>query len=653
MVPEIGQLSLCFAAALALGGILTGYLGNLTSNHKLQEAVYSLVVGQFVFVFFAFLSLVFSFLVDDFSVAYVANHSNTILPWQYKVSAVWGGHEGSLLLWIWIMTAWMLAVVFHRFSYPRYFLGNVLSTLCFLNLGFLCFCIFTSNPFDRFIPLTPMEGADLNPVLQDFGLIIHPPLLYMGYVGLSIPFAFAVAGLLQKNIDSYWARLVKPWVNLSWAFLTLGILLGSWWAYYELGWGGWWFWDPVENSSFMPWLAATALLHSATVTEKRGAFKHWTVLLAVTCFSLSLLGAFIVRSGVLTSVHSFAVDPERGTYILAYLTVVVGGSLFLFAIRASETTTPIRYSYFSREFFMLVNNVLLISSMVMILWGTLAPIGYEVITGDLYSIGKPFFNFFFIPLMLILAVAVGLVPLLNWKRTNGNYLVNRLKSLLPVTLILTFIVFYMLDFVLTAAVFCGGLAIWIVVNHVQDVYRRIKESISLSRSYLGMALAHLGLSVTLIGIAFTSVLSIEEDVRMAPGDEQKLGPLKVKFKEVINIVGPNYQAKRGVFDVEREGEQSQQLFPEKRTYSGRQVMTEAGIDPGLLSDTYISLGEPLSGDAWAVRLHYKPFVRWIWFGGLLMAFGGFLSAVDLRYRRRKVDKTSPEQRTVPSHGIAD
>ncbi len=653
MVPEIGQLGLCFAAALALGGTITGYLGNLKNSQKLQESVYSLVVGQFVFVLLAFVSLVFSFLVDDFSVAYVANHSNTILPWQYKISAVWGGHEGSLLLWIWIMTAWMLAVVFNRLRYPKYFLSNILSTLCLLNLGFLCFAIFTSNPFDRFIPLTPIEGADLNPVLQDFGLIVHPPLLYMGYVGLSIPFAFAVAGLLQKNIDSSWSRLVKPWANLSWSFLTLGILLGSWWAYYELGWGGWWFWDPVENSSFMPWLAATALVHSAAVTEKRGAFKHWTVLLALTCFSLSLLGAFIVRSGVLTSVHSFAVDPERGAYILGYLTVVVGGSLLLFALRASETSVPIRYSYFSREFFMQINNVLLISSMVMILWGTLAPIGYEVVTGDLYSIGKPFFNFFFIPLMLILAAAVGLVPLLNWKRTNLSYMGKRLKGLIPFTVALTLVVFYMLDFVLTAAVFCCGLAFWIVVNHVQDVYRRVQESISLTRSYLGMVLAHLGLSVTLIGIACTSVLSIEEDVRMAPGDDQKVGPLNIEFKEVININGPNYIAKRGVFEVEREGEPSQQLLPEKRTYSGRQVMTEAGIDPGFLSDTYISMGEPLSEGAWAVRLHYKPYVRWIWFGGLLMALGGFLSAVDMRHRRHKFDKAIRGNAPGFSHGVAD
>ena len=650
MIPEIGQLSLCFAAALALGGSVAGYLGNKISSLKLQEAVHSLVVGQFIFVLLALLILGWSFLSDDFSVAYVANHSNTILPWQYKVSAVWGGHEGSFLLWIWIMTIWMLAVVVNRASYPRPFLCNALSTLCLLNLGFICFAVFTSNPFERLIPLTPLEGADLNPQLQDFGLIVHPPLLYMGYVGLSVPFAFAIAGLLQRQIDSSWARFVKPWVNLSWAFLTVGILLGSWWAYYELGWGGWWFWDPVENASFMPWLAATALLHSAAVTEKRGAFKNWTVLLAVTSFSLSLLGAFIVRSGVLTSVHSFAVDPERGAYILAYLTVVVGGSLLLFVLRTSETQPSIKYAYFSREFFMQLNNVLLMSSMIMILWGTLAPIGYEIVTGDLYSIGKPFFDFFFVPLMLLLSAAVGLVPLLYWKRTNLKYLIQSLKMSLPITIALTLIIFYFLDFKWTAAVLCCGLGCWIVVNHAHDIYRRTRDVTGFTRSYFGMTLAHLGLSVTLVGVACTSVFSVEEDVRMAPGDEQVIGPLTVKFRDLINVQGPNYQAKRGIFDVEKDGEMTARLLPEKRTYSGRKIMTEAGIDAGFFSDTYISMGEPLSEDAWAVRLHYKPMVRWIWFGGLMMALGGLISALDFRYRRIRSKKVMSEFVPVLSDG---
>lgn len=652
MIPEIGQLSLCFAAALALGGTVMGFLGNALHNNKIQEAVHSQVLGQFVFVLVAFLALVWSFLADDFTVAYVAGHSNTILPWQYKVSAVWGGHEGSFLLWILIMTLWMLSVVLLRDRYPRYFISNVLSTLSLLNLGFICFSLFTSNPFDRLIPMTPVEGSDLNPQLQDFGLIVHPPLLYLGYVGLSVPFAFAIAGLLQNRIDSSWARLLKPWTAVSWSFLTLGILLGSWWAYYELGWGGWWFWDPVENASFMPWLAATALLHSTAVMEKRGAFKHWTVLLAVTCFSLSLLGAFIVRSGVLTSVHSFAVDPERGAYILFYLTLVVGSSLALFAFRASESPAAIRYSFLSREFFMQLNNVVLVSSMVIILWGTLAPIGYEVINGNLYSIGKPFFDFFFVPLMLFLAIAIGFVPVLRWKKTSFDHLRSALKVLLPTTLVLAFLIAYLIDFRSSTVVLCCGLGCWIIVNHGSDALARFRDNGLFSRSYFGMSLAHIGFAISIIGVACTTVFSVEEDVRMEPGDTQIIGPLKVSFVGVSDVPGPNYIAKRGIFDVERDSEYLHRLMPEKRTYSGGKVMTEAGIEAGLWADTYISMGEPLTDDAWAVRLHYKPLVRWIWFGGILMALGGILSALGLGSKNASRGKVSSGLTGVAPEGTS-
>ena len=644
MIPEIGQLSLCFAGALAFAGSLMGYSGNYIHNEKLQESVFSLVAGQFFFVLMSFLILAWSFLENDFSVAYVANHSNSILPWQYKISAVWGGHEGSFLLWILIMTIWMMALVFTRAHYPRRFFTSVLAILCLLNLGFICFSIFTSNPFERLIPMTPIDGADLNPQLQDFGLIVHPPLLYMGYVGLAVPFAFALAGLSERGIDSAWARLTKPWVNLSWAFLTCGILLGSWWAYYELGWGGWWFWDPVENASFMPWLAATALLHSMSVTEKRGAFKNWSVLLAITGFSLSLLGAFIVRSGVLTSVHSFAVDPERGAYILVYLTVVVGGSLLLFAMRSSSSSPPIRYGFVSRESFMQINNLLFFLSLAIVLWGTLAPIGYEIVTGDHYSIGKPFFNFFFVPIMLVLSVALGCVPLLSWKKTSLKQIRRVLKKSFPVFLLIATVVFYVLEFSFTVAFFCCVIGLWVAVNHFYDLYRRFREGLAYSLSYLGMQFAHLGFAMTLVGVAFTTTFSIEEDTRMVPGDEYALGPLVVKFLGVSPIQGPNYVAQRGSFLVVDANDEVYKLLPEKRTYAGRQIMTEAGIEAGFFADTYISMGEPLSREAWAVRLHYKPLVRWIWFGALLMALGGLISAGDYRYRKLLVSK----QRLKPS-----
>ena len=611
-----------------------GFLGNALHNNKIQEAVHSQVLGQFVFVLVAFLALVWSFLADDFTVAYVAGHSNTILPWQYKVSAVWGGHEGSFLLWILIMTLWMLSVVLLRDRYPRYFISNVLSTLSLLNLGFICFSLFTSNPFDRLIPMTPVEGSDLNPQLQDFGLIVHPPLLYMGYVGLSVPFAFAIAGLLQNRIDSSWARLLKPWTAVSWSFLTLGILLGSWWAYYELGWGGWWFWDPVENASFMPWLAATALVHSLAVTDKRGAFKSWTLLLAIAAFSLSLLGAFIVRSGVLTSVHSFAVDPERGLYILLFLLAVVGGSLTLYALRAGRVAVHVAYGMLSREFFMLVNNVILVISLAVVLWGTLAPIAYEAVTGAKISVGPPFFNAFYVPLGCALAAVLALLPPINWKRTDAARLQPALLAG-PGAFLLALLLWFVLDPASLTVAGAVAMAAWIVLSHGYDVFRRRK---ALSRAYVGMSLAHLGFAVCIIGIAITSTQSIERDVRMVPQDQVELDDMIVTFLGVSAVNGPNYRAQQGTFVV-ANGNSTFSLRPEKRQYlAGGNVMTEAGIHAGLLGDTYIALGEPLDAEegAWAVRLHYKPLVRWIWLGAVLMAFGGMFAVLDRRYRTLRI-----------------
>jgi cytochrome c-type biogenesis protein CcmF len=634
MIPEFGQLSLALSACLALASAVTGFTSHHPSLRLLRRSTVSMVVGQFVLVAVSFAVLLWCFVTDDFTVAYVANHSNSLLPWQFKVSAAWGGHEGSFLLWILIMSSWMLALISRRHSYPERFFARVLGTMSVLNLGFICFALFTSNPFERLIPMTPLDGADLNPLLQDFGLIVHPPLLYAGYVGLAVPFAFAIAALFENRVDSAWARWSRPWTNFAWSFLTLGIALGSWWAYYELGWGGWWFWDPVENASFMPWLAATALIHSLAVTEKRGTFKSWTLLLAIAGFSLSLLGAFIVRSGVLTSVHSFAVDPERGMYILLFLAAVVGGSLTLYGLRAVGQRADVGFKVMSREFFMLINNVVLVVSLAVVLWGTLAPIGYEAITGDRISIGVPFFNLFFVPLMLALSAAVVLVPVLNWKRTGWRVIKPVFTQSLPLAAVIGALAWFNTDpkslGVLAALMF----AAWIVVSHLRDVWLRRRKARGAPWAYWGMTMAHLGFAMSMIGVAVTSTQSIEEDVRMSPDDVTTLGSSEVRFLGVREVQGPNYIAQQGVFLITPPNSESYELLPEKRRYlAGGNVMTEAGIQGGFLSDTYISLGEPLNGEAWAVRLHQKPFVRWVWLGCLLMALGGVLAVMDVRYRK--------------------
>jgi len=642
MIAEIGQLSLALAACLALAAGATGMFSQAPGLRLLRQSTTSMVVGQFVFVSFAFVALVWSFATDDFSVAYVANHSNSLLPLPYKISATWGGHEGSFLLWILIMSGWMLALASRRANYPERFFGRVLGIMSLLNLGFICFSLFTSNPFARMIPMTPADGADLNPLLQDFGLIVHPPLLYAGYVGLAVPFAFAIAAMLERRVDAAWARWSRPWTNIAWAFLTVGVALGSWWAYYELGWGGWWFWDPVENASFMPWLAATALIHSLAVTEKRGTFKSWTLLLAIAGFSLSLIGAFIVRSGVLTSVHAFAVDPERGKFILLFLAFVVGGSLILYGLRAGGQRADVGFKIFSREFFVLTNNVVLVVALAVVMWGTLAPIGYEAISGARISIGKPFFNMFFVPLMLVLGAALGLVPVLNWKRTAWQNIKSAVTLLLPVAVLLASLGFYLTEPKSAAVLAALVVAMWVITTHTVDIWRRSRSGRLPPLAYWGMTLAHLGFAVSVIGIAITSTQSIEEDVRMEPQQVVQLGKAEVRFLGVRTVQGPNYQAQQGIFIVTSASGETFELRPEKRRYlAGGNVMTEAGIQAGFFADTYISLGEPLSDDAWAVRLHYKPLVRWIWFGALMMGFGGGLAVLDKRYRRLRTRHDKP------------
>ncbi len=637
MIVELGHLALVIA--LGLAGLISvfGLFGAHRQQPRLMNAVPTLVVGQFVFIALAFAVLGHAFMTDDFSVAYVANNSNTLLPPQYKFSAIWGAHEGSFLLWILIMAGWTLAVAAKGRDLPETFQVRVLGVMGLLNLGFLAFLLFTSNPFDRLVPLTPAEGADLNPLLQDFGLIVHPPMLYMGYVGFSVAFAFAVAALLSGRFDAAWARWSRPWTNIAWAFLTVGIALGSWWAYYELGWGGWWFWDPVENASFMPWLAGTALIHSLAVSEKRGTFKSWTLLLAITTFSLSLLGAFIVRSGVLTSVHAFAVDPTRGLFILIFLAMVVGGSLTLYALRTATISARASYTLASREAFLLLNNILLVIAMALVLLGTLYPLAYELATdGAKISVGVPYFNAGFVPLMLVLSAALGVAPVLNWKRTPSTRLISSLGWVAGVSVALGVgLPLVLADAVSWQVLVTLVLAFWILISHGADLAKRLRKGMP-PLAYLGMQAAHVGFALTLIGVAITSVLSVERDLRMAPGESADMGSLEVRFLGVTRVSGPNYLADQGEFVIVEDGRRYT-LRPEKRSYMARQsVMTEAAIDPGLLRDVYLSLGEPLEDGAWAVRIQVKPFVRWIWLGGLLMAFGGVLAVLDARYRRLKV-----------------
>jgi len=515
-----------------------------------------------------------------------------------------------------------------------------------LNLGFLAFILFTSNPFERLVPMTPADGSDLNPLLQDFGLIVHPPMLYMGYVGFSVAFAFALAALLSGRLDTAWARWSRPWTNVAWAFLTVGITLGSWWAYYELGWGGWWFWDPVENASFMPWLAGTALIHSLAVSEKRGTFKSWTLLLAITTFSLSLLGAFIVRSGVLTSVHAFAVDPTRGLFILIFLALVVGGSLTLYALRTNTIHSVASFRLASREAFLLLNNILLVIAMALVLLGTLYPLAYEVVTdGAKISVGVPYFNAGFVPLMLVLALALGIAPTLNWKRTPPARLWHNLRWVLLTALLLGIGLPLMLTGALSWQVGVTlVLACWILASHCRDLIVRIsrsKKGLNLPLAYLGMQMAHMGFALALIGVALTSQLSVEKDLRLSAGDSAEVNGVSIRFVGVNRVPGVNYLADRGEFVV-IEGDRQFSMRPEKRTYLARRnVMTEAAIDAGFSRDIYVSLGEPLEGGAWAVRIQLKPFVRWIWFGGLLMALGGCVAVLDRRYRRLKERARQP------------
>jgi len=639
MIPELGHLAMILALCLAVVQATLPLIGAWRGDRQWMGLAQPAAWGQFAFLGFSFACLTYAFMVDDFSVAYVAHNSNSALPWYYKFSAVWGAHEGSLLLWAFILAGWTFAVAIFSRQLPEDMLARVLGVMGLISIGFLLFLIVTSNPFERLLPQVPMDGRDLNPLLQDFGLIVHPPMLYMGYVGFSVAFAFAIAALLGGRLDAAWARWSRPWTLVAWAFLGLGIALGSWWAYYELGWGGWWFWDPVENASFMPWLVGTALIHSLAVTEKRGVFKSWTVLLAIAAFSLSLLGTFLVRSGVLTSVHAFATDPERGVFILVFLLMVVGGSLTLFALRAPVVKSQVGFGLWSRETLLLVNNLLLVVATAMILLGTLYPLLLDALSGAKLSVGPPYFNAMFVPLMAALMLTLGVGIMVRWKDTPVKWLLGMLTPVLITSVVLGGLGSLLFGDFNWAVLAVSLLAAWVVIASVRDLLDKtrhkglLRGARSLAPSYWGMHLAHLGLAVCAIGVVLTSHQSSERDLRLAPGESLSLGGYEFVFEGTVHHEGPNFTSDKATIRVFDGDKQIATLHPEKRLYTVQQMpMTEAGIDAGFTRDLYVALGEPLGDGAWAVRVHIKPFVRWIWLGALMMGLGGALAASDRRYR---------------------
>jgi len=658
MIAEVGHFALILALCLALIQTVIPLIGAQTRNASWVAVAKPAALGQTLFVSISFLCLVWVMVLNDFSVSYVAKQSNTELPVIYRISAVWGGHEGSLLLWALFLSFWTMAVSLFSKSMPKIMTARVLAVMGFVSVGFLLFLLMTSNPFLRMFP-APLEGRSLNPLLQDVGLIIHPPMLYMGYVGFSVAFAFAIAAMLGGRLDSAWARWSRPWTTIAWMFLTLGIALGSWWAYYELGWGGWWFWDPVENASFLPWLVGTALIHSLAATEKRGVFKAWTVLLAVFAFSLSLLGTFLVRSGVLTSVHAFASDPERGVFILAFLVLVVGSSLVLYTWRAPQIRSVAKVNMMSREGGILINNVLLVITAASVLLGTLYPLFLDAMNLGKISVGPPYFNSVFVPLTIPLAVLVGVASLSRWKQDSFGRLFAEVKWALIASVVLGMAIpVLMLDEIKWGAPVGITLAFWITFTSLLNVYQRVANRnnkwqalMSVPRGFYGMTFAHIGVAVFIVGVTLTSLYSIEKDVRLTPGETYSIGGYDFMFNQVAAKSGPNYQATEGHFTATSQGKNVAQLFTQKRTYNaGGMPMTEAGIDAGLFRDLYVSLGEPL-GDtgAWSVRLYHKPFIRWIWLGCVFMSIGGLLAATDRRYR---MTVKAEQKSTVAAEGAA-
>ncbi|TAL83916.1 MAG: heme lyase CcmF/NrfE family subunit [Rhodanobacter sp.] len=651
MIPELGQLALILALLLALAQGILPLIGAWRGNRALMAVARPAAAGQAVFVAMAFGILVWAFLHFDFSVQYVADNSNLELPWYYRIAAVWGAHEGSLLLWILILNVWTVALAAFSQKLPEVFASRVMAVMGLVAVGFLLFTLLTSDPFGRLLPM-PANGADLNPVLQDPGMTFHPPVLYMGYVGFSVAFAFSIAGLLGGEMEQAWVRWARPWTNMAWGFLTLGIVAGSWWAYAELGWGGWWFWDPVENASFMPWLVGLALIHAQAVTEKRGSLRAWTILLSIFAFSLSLLGTFLVRSGVLTSVHAFASDPRRGVFILAFLTVVVGGSLLLYALRAPRVAGGKPFKVLSRETALLIGNLMFAVAAAMVLLGTLFPLIADALNLGKISVGPPYFGLLFPLLMLPVVLLMPFGPFLRWNKGDPAVLKQVLLragiAAVACAIVAAFFVKGQLKPIAGVATL-----VWLGVGVLLYAVKRWRE-VPAGRRYpaemAGMLLAHLGMGVFVAGVLLTDSLSVTRDVRMAPGQTQHIGGYDFRFDGVQRTTGPNWRADQGVITVTRDGESVTVMKPQKRTYPRGQVQTESAVDAGFTRDLYVALGEPMDANniegAWSMRLYYKPFIRWIWGGGLLMMLGGFTAAADKRFRIKRAAASSPAEELV-------
>jgi len=634
MIPELGQYALILAMCLALVQSTLPLAGSFSNNAKLIRLGHFTAWGQLFFIGLSFVILAYAFVSNDFSVAYVAENSNRHLPLIYRFCAVWGAHEGSMLLWVFILSIWMTLVSLFSRRLPNDVVARVLSVLGMISLGFLLFIVITSNPFVRLLPAFPLDGRDLNPLLQDPGLVSHPPMLYMGYVGFSVAFAFAISALMGGHLDSTWARWTRPWTLAAWCFLTLGIVLGSWWAYRELGWGGWWFWDPVENASFMPWLVGTALIHSLIVAEKRDTFKAWTVLMAILAFALSLIGTFLVRSGILISVHAFAVDPKRGAYILKFLSVVIGGSLLLYALRAHTVRATGRFHIWSRETLLLSNNVLLTVAMATVLLGTLYPLFIQVLGLGKLSVGLPYFNAVFIPLIIPLLLLMGIGPLFYWRRTQPGEIIKRLRFVFVLCIILA-LAFPMLIHETIKPWTTLGLfvALWVMLLVIQSVFMQQH-----SKRY-GMLFAHLGVAICGLGIVMTSTYSLQRDVRLAPGEEVTVGAYQFRFLSEKPIQGPNYTGIEGALAVEKNNKAITILHPQLRNYTVQQTtLAKSAIQAGFFRDIYVAISEPIGPNAYAMRIYYKPFVRWIWMGGLMMVLGGLIAIVETRMHAKKIKR---------------
>jgi len=653
MIPEIGQIALILALMLAITQATLPLIGAARGNSQLIALARPTAQAQFIFVAIAFCCLAYSFINNDFSVLNVATNSNSQLPLHYRLAATWGSHEGSLLLWVFMLTIWMVAVTLFSNHLPKEMVARVLAVMAVISTGFLLFMLLTSNPFQRLLPVPP-DGKDLNPLLQDPAMVAHPPMLYMGYVGMSVAFAFAISALISGRLDATWARWSRPWTTVAWMFLTCGIALGSFWAYYELGWGGWWFWDPVENASFMPWLVGTALIHSLAVTEKRGGFKSWTVLLAIAAFSLSLLGTFLVRSGVLTSVHAFATDPKRGIFILGFLTVVIGGSLALYAWRAKQVGLGSKFEVLSRESLLLTNNVLLITAAGSVLLGTLYPLFVDALNLGKLSVGPPYFNSVFVPLMAPAAFLIGVGPIARWKQAKIPELAVRLRLAFGLSLVTAIL----LPFVIGGWKWRASLGLllccWIVATSLQNIWSRVRtqsgESSLLNRlksparSYYGMHLAHIGVAVFIAGVTVVTSYQTEKDVKMNIGDTVSVGGYEFRLSNLAQYQGPNYQAVRADMEVSRNGSPVGVMHPEKRAFTASgNATSETAIDRSILRDLYLSLGDAVPGGGWTVRVYHKPLVNWIWGGALLMAIGGGFAVTDRRYAiaARKHAKETP------------